>query len=123
MQRLARIKTLDTLLCVGQHGFRSHECCSVEPSSSSPTSLQAQNEGQRLGGEHAALMRMQTQPTCWLQAIMSMAGLVQCDEETVVLKMGENITISILAPLVFVVHLWMLFHCCGTSFSTILSVS
>lgn len=52
-----------------------------------------------------------------------MSGLVQCDEETVVLKMGENITISILAPLVFVVHLWMLFHCCGTSFSTILSVS
>lgn len=56
---------------------------------------------------------------------MSMAGLVQCDEETVVLKMGENITISVLAPLVFVVHLWMLFHCCpsqetacGTSFST-----
>lgn len=43
---------------------------------------------------------------------MSMARLVQCDEETVVLKKGENGTICILAPLLYVVHLWMLFHCC-----------
>lgn len=55
-------------------------------------------------------MRMQTQRGGLLQATMSMAGLVQRDEETEVLKMEENISISILAPLEFIAHLWMLFY-------------
>lgn len=102
---LACRKPLDTLLCFGQHGFRSHKRCSAKPSSLSPTSLQAQDEGRRLPGEHAALTRMQTQPTCSLQATMSMGGgrLVQWHEETVVLEMGGNISSSGICCAPFVV--------------------
>lgn len=85
MQPLARIKTLDTLLCFGQYGFRSHQFCLVKPSSLSPTSLQAQ---MKVKGVEVNIMRMQAQPTCSLHAVMSMVGLVQHDEETVVLMMG-----------------------------------